>query len=92
MALRVHGLSRLAIQLFNCLRSSPPSEYYFLKRKPNFGGCPEEYSELCQTSQMERVVKIVNSFLPLRNASSDMFDRVLNTPLGLRRAVWNLLE
>ena len=32
--------SRLAIQLFmksfNCLRSSPLSEYYFLKRKPNF--------------------------------------------------------
>ena len=65
------------MKIFNCLRSSPPAEYGF---HLIFGGGAEAYSEPCQAFNQERAAKVVNGFLLLQNASTHMFDRVLNKP------------
>ena len=46
----------------------------FLSINLIFRGVAEPYLEHCQTSKMERVVKIVNSFLFTQNAAAYMFD------------------
>ena len=66
--------------------------FLFFSVTLTFGGGVESYLEPCQTSKMERVAKIVSGFLFLQSASPYIFDRVLNTPLGWRKAFWKLLE
>ena len=66
------------------MRTSPPSEYteiIFFNVNLIFGKDAEAYSEPCQTSQMELVLKINNSFLFFQNVPSYIFAGVPKTLL-----------